>query len=816
MSDLRNEPWVVNSVASEREKSVQSVKGGTLRERNVILPVFLAELTKRTYGEMNYDGRFKMARDLSPSFDQGTPPNLFGLKPITLSEAVQSVNKVHTGCVMFLKTVQPAFSDVCTALLAEDSNSDVAVLNLYNYLSPHENPQEALPAASFLAILEPTLVFEEPDVINSVILRYDNPQFVLMFSSEEDWKASQNEDFTQGEQMEVCYDDINKHGFSEVIADAYNKSEELCDKGNAYFKYGKYKTALREYTKGLQLHPTGTRLLSNRALVYMRMQCWPEALEDLERALIIDREHLKVRFRHCTVLLHLQRAKEAQNLLQKLIYDLEDYHRPKGDLNAAKALMELVKRALLELKGKYDFKALRKEANNVPGQVRRELPRTHMDYRHPQVEVCPATGDKGRGVFATKYTRHSTLILAEKALVFLPGPSPTHVADQPLPMDRLQYHAVVRDNLLPRVVQKLIHHPEIGAGLYSLSDGERYSDAKSQEDLTLVDLPRIRRILQVNHISPNHDQFANYLSSPQRNEAGDSVNAMVDLNLESVFGGGLWVNPSLFNHSCAPNCAFFVIGDFCFVTTTRDIKPNEELTVPYCSGHLTYTERQHALLTRLDKGFCCQCERCAYTAEHPEHTALEQEVDAYLAAGLEEDKGYPVEPRNELIARLQGLPSLQQGSLIPLLHLQAIHESARLHDEEAALQLHWQQLQLMEDIFGLPFNSSAYMRHFLPAVSSAIHMGEFIQAEKFIRRLFEVFVEVPWALLDRVAFLHLWQRDCAVQTLTLVEVIVDNVVRGRSMCSHAGAAFAVSEVADRLRHQYGYGSSAATEEKKID
>ena len=119
----------------------------------------------------------------------------------------------------------------------------------------------------------------------------------------------------------------------------------------------------------------------------------------------------------------------------------------------------------------------------------------------------------------------------------------------------------------------------------------------------------------------------------------------------------------------------------------------------------------------------------------------------------------------------------------------------------------------MDAIFGQPFNSSTYVRCFLRAVSGAIHMGEFIQAERFISRLFEVFVEVTWAQLDRESFLHLWQRDCKAQTLPLVEVIVDNVARGRSMCSHAGAAFAVSEVADRMRELYGYGTSAALESK---
>ena len=75
-------------------------------------------------------------------------------------------------------------------------------------------------------------------------MRCDNPQFVLMFSSEKEWLAAQSEDYTQGDQMEVCYDDINRHGFSDVVVESFNQSEILCEQGNAYFKHGKLKLAL--------------------------------------------------------------------------------------------------------------------------------------------------------------------------------------------------------------------------------------------------------------------------------------------------------------------------------------------------------------------------------------------------------------------------------------------------------------------------------------------------------------------------------------------------------------------------------------------
>ncbi len=84
----------------------------------------------------------------------------------------------------------------------------------------------------------------------------------------------------------------------------------------------------------------------------------------------------------------------------------------------------------------------------------------------------------------------------------------------------------------------------------------------------------------------------------------------------------------------------------------------EELTVPYCSGYLPYTLRQQMLTTRLDRGFTCRCARCAYTQEHPEHAALEQEVEEYLTGGLvAADSAYASAQRTDLVRRLQDLPA---------------------------------------------------------------------------------------------------------------------------------------------------------------
>ncbi len=103
----------------------------------------------------------------------------------------------------------------------------------------------------------------------------------------------------------------------------------------------------------------------------------------------------------------------------------------------------------------------------------------------------------------------------------------------------------------------------------------------------------------------------------------------------SMNGSGLWIRPSLFNHSCAPNCTWIVVGDFLLISTTRDVEAGEELCIPYVDIFQTYAEREEAFSRwNMGNGFICACERCQACREDPDLVAIEEEVDAGYAKGL--------------------------------------------------------------------------------------------------------------------------------------------------------------------------------------
>ncbi|EIW79553.1 SET domain-containing protein [Coniophora puteana RWD-64-598 SS2] len=81
-----------------------------------------------------------------------------------------------------------------------------------------------------------------------------------------------------------------------------------------------------------------------------------------------------------------------------------------------------------------------------------------------------------------------------------------------------------------------------------------------------------------------------------------------DMREREMFGWGVWVSASLFNHSCAPNVRKKRSGRSLEFFTLRDVKEGEELRISYASTDKPVGERREAL--RTSWFFDCMCSRC--------------------------------------------------------------------------------------------------------------------------------------------------------------------------------------------------------------
>ncbi|KAM3850352.1 RNA polymerase II-associated protein 3 [Diretmus argenteus] len=94
------------------------------------------------------------------------------------------------------------------------------------------------------------------------------------------------------------------------------------DRGNAYFKEGKYEAAAECYTRGMEADGTNALLPANRAMAYLKLERYKEAEEDCSKAISLDSTYSKAFARRATARVALGRLTEAQQDFQEVL-DLE-------------------------------------------------------------------------------------------------------------------------------------------------------------------------------------------------------------------------------------------------------------------------------------------------------------------------------------------------------------------------------------------------------------------------------------------------------------------------------------------------------------
>lgn len=98
-------------------------------------------------------------------------------------------------------------------------------------------------------------------------------------------------------------------------ATALDDAQKCKDEGNEYFKNGKWDSAIKQYTKAINLTTTETKELAvyykNRAAAYLKQEKYEQALEDCNKSLSIVPSDPKALYRRCQALENLQRYEES-------------------------------------------------------------------------------------------------------------------------------------------------------------------------------------------------------------------------------------------------------------------------------------------------------------------------------------------------------------------------------------------------------------------------------------------------------------------------------------------------------------------------
>ncbi|XP_030296050.1 RNA polymerase II-associated protein 3 isoform X2 [Sparus aurata] len=91
------------------------------------------------------------------------------------------------------------------------------------------------------------------------------------------------------------------------------------DRGNAYFKEGKYEAAVECYSRGMEADSMNVLLPANRAMAFLKLEKFKEAEEDCTTAISLDNTYSKAFARRATARVALRKLQEAKQDFQEVL-----------------------------------------------------------------------------------------------------------------------------------------------------------------------------------------------------------------------------------------------------------------------------------------------------------------------------------------------------------------------------------------------------------------------------------------------------------------------------------------------------------------
>lgn len=91
------------------------------------------------------------------------------------------------------------------------------------------------------------------------------------------------------------------------------------DRGNAYFKEGKYEAAVECYSRGMEADSMNVLLPANRAMAFLKLERFKEAEEDCTKAITLDSTYSKAFARRATARVALGKLEEAKGDFQEVL-----------------------------------------------------------------------------------------------------------------------------------------------------------------------------------------------------------------------------------------------------------------------------------------------------------------------------------------------------------------------------------------------------------------------------------------------------------------------------------------------------------------
>ena len=200
--------------------------------------------------------------------------------------------------------------------ILEDSNGDVVLMALYNFLPDGLYGRESIPLASSKIPLGATVRISGPFLKifqdGSRGIRIDNPNDISIVSSDKSGRTSMEE--------------------NQLLLTAKNS-------GNTLVKAKKYNAACKAYIAGIRQANVVPTLLSNRSQAYAMMNEWDRSLADAAASLTMRPDNAKTwaRYNKALEILSEQHNNDRRNMLMSLLHLESDNHAPESETSGKDA-----------------------------------------------------------------------------------------------------------------------------------------------------------------------------------------------------------------------------------------------------------------------------------------------------------------------------------------------------------------------------------------------------------------------------------------------------------------------------------------------
>ncbi|XP_005735079.1 mitochondrial import receptor subunit TOM70 [Pundamilia nyererei] len=142
-------------------------------------------------------------------------------------------------------------------------------------------------------------------------------------------------------------DGESRSGREQESMSPLDRAQASKNKGNKYFKAGKYENAIQCYTEAIALCPTEQKsdlstFYQNRAAAYEQQMKWTEVVQDCSKAVELNPRYVKALFRRAKALERLENRKECLEDVTAVCI-LEAFQNQQSMLLADKVLKQLGK-----------------------------------------------------------------------------------------------------------------------------------------------------------------------------------------------------------------------------------------------------------------------------------------------------------------------------------------------------------------------------------------------------------------------------------------------------------------------------------------